>query len=162
MALGLGSNLGNRYQNLYSAIIQLELDGVVFNSIVSSIYETEPWGKAEGNNFLNLVVLGNTDYLPNELLRYTQQLEFKMGRTSKGNGYSPRIIDIDILLYGEMVIQSEDLIIPHPKLLERKFVLIPFNEIAPDLKIAGTDWTIQQALQSCKDHCKVYLVNLGE
>lgn len=162
MALSLGSNLGDRYQYLYSAIIQMELDDVITNTIVSSIYETEPWGNITGNNFLNVAVIGTTNYQPLELLNYCKQLEIQLGRTEKGESYSPRTIDIDILLYDDIIWNTPELKIPHPKMLQRNFVLIPLNEIAPQLKIPTVNMTVYQALQKCTDQAKVKRLSIDE
>ena len=133
--LGIGTNLGDRAANLHCAVEQInEQAGHVL--ACSSFIETEPWGFASDNAFLNAVVEIDTHHTPHELLRITQTIEREMGRTHKSVGgvYSDRIIDIDILLYEDLVINEPDLTIPHPLMWQRKFVYDPLLEIAPHLK----------------------------
>ena len=127
--LALGSNLGNREDNLDMA---LKLLGQRMKVVkVSSIYDTEPVGKTDQPRFLNLVCEVSTRLTPEGLLALAKGIEFKMGRHSKSG--EPRTIDVDILLYGDKVLKTEDLEIPHPKMGERLFVLVPLAEIAPDI-----------------------------
>ena len=133
--LGIGTNLGDRTANLSRAVALIdEQAGHVL--ACSSFMETEPWGFASDNAFLNAVVEIDTPHTPHELLLITQEIEREMGRSHKSiNGlYSDRIIDIDILLYGEENINEPDLIIPHPLMWQRDFVIEPLLEIAPHLK----------------------------
>jgi 2-amino-4-hydroxy-6-hydroxymethyldihydropteridine diphosphokinase len=133
--LGLGTNLGDRKNNLLRAVEHInEQAGHVL--ACSSFIETAPWGFSSDNTFLNAVVEIDTPHSPRELLRITQAIEREMGRTHKSiNGhYSDRIIDIDILLYGDEKINDPDLIIPHPLMWQRNFVYEPLWEIAPHLK----------------------------
>ena len=133
--LGIGTNLGDRKTNLTHAVELInEQAGRVL--ACSSFVETEPWGFESDNAFLNAVVEIDTLHSPHELLRVTQEIERAMGRTRKSiNGnYSDRIIDIDILLYEEVIIDDADLIIPHPLMWKRSFVYEPLWEIAPYLK----------------------------
>ena len=133
--LGIGTNLGDRSDNLQSAVNLInEQAGHVL--ACSSFIETEPWGFSSDNAFLNAVVEIDTQYSPHELLRSTQEIERSMGRTHKSvNGvYSDRIIDIDILLYGDLTVNDSELIIPHPLMWQRRFVYEPLLEIAPHLK----------------------------
>ena len=132
--LGIGTNLGDRAANLHCAVEQInEHAGHVL--ACSSLIETEPWGFASDNAFLNAVVEIDTPCTPHELLRITQTIEREMGRTHKSIGgvYSDRIIDIDILLYEDLVINEPGLTIPHPLMWQRKFVYEPLLEIAPHL-----------------------------
>ncbi|MDP4240171.1 MAG: 2-amino-4-hydroxy-6-hydroxymethyldihydropteridine diphosphokinase [Bacteroidota bacterium] len=131
--LGLGTNLGNKAQNLHNAVTALQDEtGRVLG--VSSYYTSKPWGFKSENMFLNAVVLVETSLQPLDLLAKTQEIERKLGRTSKSaDGYSDRVIDIDILMYDNRIIDLPDLKIPHPLLATRDFVLIPFAELAPDL-----------------------------
>lgn len=128
--LGLGSNLGDREANLREAL-QL-LSRKVAIEQVSSIYETEPIGYQEQPWFLNLACRGLTQLKPSELLSFVKEIEKQLGREPSFPN-APRPIDIDILFYGEQIINSKDLIIPHPRLSERAFVLIPLAEISPGL-----------------------------
>lgn len=131
--LGLGTNIGNKRKNMVTAAALLaERTGDVLS--LSSFYETEPWGFASENTFLNAALELETDCSPMELLRLTQQIEREMGRTQKSDGsYHDRIIDIDILLYGNEVVHHEDLVVPHPLMQQRLFVMQPLAEIAPSL-----------------------------
>lgn len=127
--LGLGSNMGDRQENLDKALEYLSQR--LRMGKVSSIYDTEPVGNANQPRFLNMVCQAYTRLAPEGLLSLAKGIESKMGRTGKSG--SPRSIDIDILLYGEQVVETPELFIPHPKMMERAFVLIPLAEIAPDV-----------------------------
>lgn len=131
--LGLGTNIGNKRKNMVTAAALLaERAGDVLS--LSSFYETEPWGFASENIFLNAALELETACSPMELLHLTQQIEREMGRTQKSDGsYHDRIIDIDILLYGNEVVHHEDLVVPHPLMQQRLFVMQPLAEIAPSL-----------------------------
>ncbi len=131
--LGLGTNLGDKPKNLNDAIVQLSLEvGSVIGQ--SEFYASEPWGFTSENSFLNAVVLMETSFPPFELLDKIKETEKRMGRKSKTETvYTDRIIDIDILLYDNLIIDQPTLKIPHPHMAERDFVLIPLAEIAPDL-----------------------------
>ena len=126
--LGLGSNMGDRQENLDKALDFLSQR--VRMGKISSVYDTEPVGNPEQPRFLNLVCQAYTRLEPAGLLALAKGIESKLGRTGKSN--APRPIDIDILLYDEQVIETPDLTIPHPKMTERAFVLIPLAEIAPE------------------------------
>lgn len=134
--LSLGTNLGDKEHNLVSAIKEIERRiGPV--RAQSAFLTTEPWGFESENTFLNAAVRVKTELSPNALLRVTQQIERKMGRTQKSSVdpqqskviYHDRIIDIDILLYDDLHINTKKLTIPHPHMHERNFVLIPLKEI---------------------------------
>ena len=138
--LGIGTNLGNREAHLREAVKNIEEQaGHVL--ACSSFIETEPWGFTSDNAFLNAVVMVDTPHSPHALLHITQKIERTMGRTHKSvNGvYADRIIDIDILLYGDVTISDEALTIPHPLMWQRQFVYEPLLEIAPHLKPHGED-----------------------
>ena len=128
--LGLGSNLGDKEENIRKAI---ELIGLRVGLVArqSSLITTEPWGFESDNQFVNAAVLSMTELSPREVLRATQKIEREMGRSNKsvGGNYSDRIIDIDILLYDELRVDEPDLQIPHPLMLKREFVMIPLREI---------------------------------
>ena len=132
--LGLGSNQGDREQLMAQAI---ELLSVALGAPVSlsSTIETEAWGFVSPNPFLNMVACFSTDVPPMELLQITEDVERRLGRKTKSVGgvYSDRPIDIDILFYGDKIISTERLTVPHPRLHERLFVLAPLAEIAPHL-----------------------------
>lgn len=140
--LSLGTNLGDKEHNLLSAITEIERRiGPV--RAQSAFLSTEPWGFESENTFLNAAVCVETELSPNALLRVTQQIERDMGRTEKStiNGqpstvtYHDRIIDIDILLYDDLHINTPKLTIPHPHMYERDFVLIPLREIIPQKEL---------------------------
>lgn len=128
--LSLGTNLGDKRKNIAEAIKNIgELVGDVVRQ--SALYETEPWGFRSDNRFVNAAVCVDTQLSPRQLLEVTQRIEREMGRTLKSDGgeYHDRIIDIDILLYGDLHIDEPDLKIPHPLMHERDFVMTPLNEI---------------------------------
>lgn len=130
--LGLGSNLGNKKENMIAAV-GLLAERVGSISALSSMYETEPWGFDSENTFLNAAVVMNTSLTPVELLYVTQEIEKEIGRISKSNGvYHDRLIDIDIILYDNLVMHTPALTLPHPFMQDRLFVLEPLNEIAPE------------------------------
>ncbi|MFC2012551.1 2-amino-4-hydroxy-6-hydroxymethyldihydropteridine diphosphokinase [Chloroflexota bacterium] len=128
--LCLGSNMRNRQANLDKAIELLSQR--LKMGQVSSIYDTEPVGNTDQPRFLNLVCQGLTRLAPKELLILAKGIELKLGR-APGTHHAPRPIDIDILFYGDQVVNTKELVIPHPRLTERAFVLVPLIEIAPDL-----------------------------
>ena len=127
--LALGTNLGDKNINLLIAIAFIaERIGVL--SAISSVYESEPWGFNSENSFLNMVVKVETTLLPEDLLHATQAIEKTMGRTQKTEtSYQDRVIDIDIILYDDLVYESEELRIPHPLSRQRPFVWTPLTEI---------------------------------
>lgn len=141
--IALGSNLGERLQHLARA---RELMGeFVHISAESSVYETPPWGVVDQPRFLNQVVRGSTALAPLHLLNSLKAVERQMGRV-KGVRYGPRIIDLDILLYGRRVINYKRLQVPHPRMLERAFVLVPLAEISPDLIVPGANHAAAELL----------------
>lgn len=128
--LGLGSNLGDRRGNIYRAV-ELIADSVGTVVRMSSLYDTEPWGFSSDNMFVNAAVCVETRLTPREVLVATQTIERRMGRIEKsvGGQYHDRVIDIDILMYDDLHIDTPDLHIPHPLMHERDFVMCPLNEI---------------------------------
>ncbi len=145
--LGLGSNLGERRDNLERALTflsqRLRLEKV------SSIYDSEPVGDINQPRFLNLACQMSTTLPPGGLLALAKGIEAKMGRT--GGSGAPRIIDIDILFYGNQVIKTPELVIPHPRLNERAFVLVPLVEIAPELVHPVNGKTVKELLAAQKE-----------
>lgn len=128
--LALGTNLGDRPANLRAAIDSLAPQVRV--EAESNIYETPPWGFLEQPAFLNMALRAKTDLPPADLLTFLKQLEARLGRIPTfRNG--PRLIDVDILFYDDLILNTPPLIIPHPRLHERDFVLVPLADIAPDL-----------------------------
>ncbi|MFZ9028008.1 MAG: 2-amino-4-hydroxy-6-hydroxymethyldihydropteridine diphosphokinase [Crocinitomicaceae bacterium] len=130
--LALGSNLGDRFEHLQAAIRSLDEFMVIHD--VSSIYETPPFEMKAEQDFLNLCLRGETELEPHYLLKECKRIEAEKGRFKDPSkrGYQSRPIDIDIVFYGDLIITTDDLIIPHPELIKRNFVLTPLNEIAPD------------------------------
>lgn len=152
--LGLGSDLGDRLHNLSEAVKMMEIEvGSLIRS--SSVYETEPWGFSGENRFLNMVVKMDTELDPAELLNRILEIESAMGRVRYDKKYVSRIIDIDILFYGSRVSNSGMLKIPHPRLHQRKFVLVPLNEIAPGLIHPVSSLPVSRLLSQCPDPCSV-------
>ena len=129
--LGLGTNLGDKEANLRTAIYKLQ-ERIGKQVSLSSFYETAPWGFESDHSFLNAAIGLETSLSPIEILHITQEIEKELGRTQKSvNGsYSDRLIDIDILLYDNLVLQTPELTIPHPLMTERDFVMKPLIEIA--------------------------------
>jgi 2-amino-4-hydroxy-6-hydroxymethyldihydropteridine diphosphokinase len=134
--LGLGSNLGDRRNNLLSALRLL--DGMEEMDIleVSSVYETKPWGVDEQPDFLNLVALVATCRDPRGVLAACAEVEEELGRV-RAERWGPRVIDVDILLYDDLELEEEDLVIPHPRMLERDFVMVPLLELGPRVPLPG-------------------------
>jgi 2-amino-4-hydroxy-6-hydroxymethyldihydropteridine diphosphokinase len=144
--LGLGSNLGNRQKNLDMALELLSQRLQIKK--VSSIFETEPMGNTDQPKFLNLVCQVQTILQPEGLLTLGKGIELKMGRAAVHEKDSPRIIDIDILLYGDLVMTTEKLTIPHPRLTEREFVLAPLADIAPEAVHPVNGKTVKELLKA--------------
>ena len=151
----LGSNLGDRLAQLREASRQLQQEGIkVLNE--SSIYETAPWGKENQDWFLNVVLQLETSLSSNDLLGRCLSIEEKMGR-KRTEKWSQRIIDIDILYYKDEVSDSEDLILPHPGIPDRRFTLIPLDELAPEEIHPVLRQTQKELLANCTDQlaCKL-------
>jgi GTP cyclohydrolase-4 len=145
--IALGTNLGDRRANLLDAISQLRQKVVVEQ--VSSVYETEPAYVTDQPRFYNMVLRGHTPLEPDELLRFLKSVERRMGRERKLR-YGPRPIDLDILAYADLQLETPDLTIPHPRIAERAFVLAPYAEIAPDLILPDQQHRIAELWQQLK------------
>lgn len=143
--LALGSNLGDRLANLKQAVTSLSPQVDV--KARSRVYETPPWGHTDQPVFLNMVLKGNTYLEPEQLLKHLKRLEVALGRVpSFQNG--PRLIDMDLLFYDDVVRDTPPLSLPHPRLHERGFVLVPLNDIAPDLVHPTLGRTVNEMLAS--------------
>lgn len=145
--ISLGSNMGSKRENLAQAVELISnIPGVKLKNR-SSLYETEPWGKTDQDKFLNQVIEIETSLPPRELLKELQDIEINMGRQRKEK-WGPRIIDLDILLYGNEVLDDPQLTIPHPRMRERLFVLVPLAEIGADLRFPDNGATVREVLSS--------------
>jgi len=146
--VGLGSNQGDREAFLGRALRLLTEEGAVLEDL-SSLYRSEPW-RTGGPWFLNGVARLWVPWDPMGLLRCCEETERRLGREGKGD-LAPRNVDLDILVYDDRVLRTEDLALPHPRLAERRFVLVPLAEIDPGLVIPGTGRTVSEMLASCTD-----------
>jgi 2-amino-4-hydroxy-6-hydroxymethyldihydropteridine diphosphokinase len=151
--LSLGSNLQDRAKNLADAIAALREASVCVQK-VSSIYETEPVDYLDQPWFLNCVAQAETELEPLPLLRALREIEAAMG-SKKLIAKGPRLIDIDILLYGDQTVNTPELQVPHPRMLQRRFVLVPLVEIAPDLRHPSWRATVEQVLARTADQSRV-------
>jgi 2-amino-4-hydroxy-6-hydroxymethyldihydropteridine diphosphokinase len=152
--LGIGTNLGNRKANLRKAREMIgEHIGRIWNS--SSVYETAPWGFEAENDFLNMVIEVETNLSPSEIMKKIAGIESKLGRERDQDRYSSRVIDIDIVLYDDLAINENGLKIPHPLMHERKFVLVPLCELAPDMIHPVLEKSMSVLLEECRDRSKI-------
>jgi len=148
--LSLGSNQGDRLTNLEFGLRQIKQLGLVVEN--SSIYETEPWGKADQPLFLNLVCRLKCDVSdPLTLLDLLKSIERAAGRTDSDEQWGPRPLDIDILFIGDMVFRSDRLTVPHLLLHQRRFVLMPLSEMKSNLVHPELKLTIEELLKQCRD-----------
>ena len=152
--LSLGSNLGRREQHIEEALklIQSRIGGT---ENVSRLYESEPWGFSSVYRFCNCCLAIRTTIDPLLLMDLLLEIEQALGRSREGTGYSDRVIDIDMLLYGESRLDHPRLTVPHPSMGDRRFVLAPLAEIAPELIHPVTGSSISRMLQECADQSKV-------
>lgn len=151
--LGLGSNVGDRAENLRSAARLIEKNvGKIARK--SHFYETQPWGKTDQDPFYNQVIMVNTTLEPRDVLEKLSRIERELGRERKEK-WGPRVIDLDILFYGKWVVRDKGLEIPHPEIQNRAFVLVPMMEIAGDFEHPVLHTAIDELYMDCKDESVV-------
>jgi len=155
--IGIGSNLGEPVHNCDVAIRAMMADRRNRVVEVSPFYRTEPVGKKDQGWFVNAVAALETSRSPRELLEFIQTVEHEMGRERKEK-WGPRIIDLDILFYNDQVVRGENLVVPHPRLHERRFVLTPLNDIAPGLRHPLLDKSVAELLSELPEGEKVILL----
>lgn len=157
--ISLGSNVGDREQQIAAAIQALGAKGI---GIVrqSSIYSTEPVDVATQSWFLNCVLEAETDLMPRQLLRVFHEIENELGRKHTVRR-GPRVIDLDILLYGSSVIRTPELEVPHPRMNQRRFVLVPLAEIAPALRHPIENKSVEELLAETEDRSVVHRCKAG-
>lgn len=158
--LSLGSNLGDRRANIHRALVQLEAQGVR-RVRVSSLYKTEPVGYKAQPWFLNCVAEVETDLMPLQLVQRCRAVERKLGRRLGPRG-GPRLIDVDILLYENAVVRSAEVTIPHPRMAERRFVLVPLGELAAQARHPVTQQTVADMLHETPDQSQVVKLKVHE
>lgn len=152
--LQTGSNIGDRFAYLIYAIQSLQKLGINIHQ-KSHIYESEAWGFS-AETFLNQIIAATTSLTPNELLQLIKKIELKSGRISSNPlHYSDRTLDIDILYFNDQIVDQPNLKIPHPKIQDRRFVLLPLHEIMPHLKHPKLQQTTESLLTQCTDKGKV-------
>ena len=157
--LALGSNLGDRAGTLASAVEQLRASVTIDR--VSAVYETAPMYVTDQPAFLNMAVRGLTTLPPWELLRFVKRIEAVLGRTEGGERFGPRPIDIDILMYGSLVMFAPELQIPHPRIAERAFVLCPLADIAADVRHPALGLTVADLLATVPERDTVLRIADG-
>ena len=153
-----GGNIGNRIKNLESAATKIEKEvGKILQS--SSVYETAAWGVTDQQAFLNQVLEVETTLTPQDLLSVILSIEKQLGR-ERLQRFGPRTIDIDILFYNDEIISTETLSVPHPEMQNRRFVLVPLNEIAETIIHPILNKPVNQLLQECKDELEVSIYSV--
>jgi len=157
--LGIGGNIGNKQVNFDKVykIIRNVLGEITKSS---SVYETSPWGFEANENFWNQVLLIETEYSPNELLQKIHEIENSFGRKRESGKYSSREMDIDILYFDNREIETESLKLPHPRIPQRLFVLVPLTEIAPNFMHPALQLTSIQMLENCTDDSDIKKLEL--
>ena len=159
--LGLGSNQGNREMMLAKALDFLSREGCNIVT-VSSLYETEAWGYNSDHSYLNLCTFAVTTLEPHAVLDLLLKAEKILGRVREGTGYTDRPIDIDLLYYDDLVMESPELVLPHPRIYGRNFVLFPLAEIAPDLVDPRKEVTVADLLKLCNDESVIRKLALNK
>ena len=158
--LGIGSNLGDRKLNLKKAIDIIELHEGVKVEAVSKVYETEPWGPVEQDKFLNCVVKILTSLSPRELLSMAKQTEAHLKRVPTVR-WGPRTLDVDVLIVDGLEVDDETLTVPHPRMWERAFVLVPLSDVEPEM-LAPDGSALREYVERLPDLDEVNLFNTGE
>lgn len=137
--LGIGTNIGDRIQNIKDALDAIAHLPSTTVTKISSVYETEPWGYTEQDNFYNICIEIETGLSPNGILGACLGIEAALGRVRTFR-YAPRVIDIDVLLYNDLKLDSQELTVPHPRIGERAFVLVPLKDVLPEMKTGNADY----------------------
>ena len=156
-SITLGSNIGNKIFNIKKAIDYVSKSVEVKR--ISNYYETEPWGYTSKNSFVNAGIIIETISPPEELLVFLKQIEKKMGRVRTEGGYQDRIIDLDIMTFDHVKLNTINLVIPHPKIAERKFSIVILKDLFFDEVIPGLNKSAQELLHQCEDKLKVQIIN---
>ena len=160
--LGLGSNMGDRYQNLKKGIHQLNDHPHIWVTDQSHVYQSPAMYQTDQDEFYNMVVEIDTNLIPIDLLIEIKKIEIKAGRILESKKNMPRILDIDILAIGDLQIQSASLEIPHPGISERKFVLKPWSDIAPKFTLSNSSQTVSDLLENTADFSEVRMILILE
>ena len=155
--LSLGSNIGDRESNLAQATMALSFQYEIYNVASSAYYKTDPLYNTDQPDFLNSVVRCETTMKPFIFFDVIKKIEKMLGKKVSKKNNQPRIIDIDIIFFGNSNIETEELNIPHPSFQFRKFVLIPLQELEPDFKVPNTNIYIKDLIQNCVDKSNVKL-----
>ena len=156
-SITLGSNIGNKIFNIKKAIDYVSKSVEVKR--ISNYYETEPWGYTSKNSFVNAGIIIETICPPAELLVFLKQIEKKMGRVRTEGGYHDRIIDLDIMTFDHVKLNTTNLLIPHPKIAERKFSIVILKDLFFDEVIPSLNKSALELLQQCEDKLKVQMIN---
>ncbi len=150
----LGGNLGDKAKIFGDARFLLEESvGLIIDK--SAVYETEPWGFESDDLFWNQVLVIDTKLEPQAVLRNTKKIEAEIGRIRKAEQYVSRLIDIDLLFYDDLILQTEELEIPHPRMIDRRFVLVPLLEVASQKSHPVFEKSIEELLAACSDQLAV-------
>ena len=157
VSIALGSNLGDKKENINRAICLIKQFSTVTKQ--AKLYITEPWGYNTKNHYLNTGVTIETKYSPFQLLKKLKEIEKKMGRIKLSDVYEDRIIDLDILTFDNLKISTKELIIPHPKIAERKFSIVILKDLFFDEVIPSLNKSALELLQQCEDKLKVQMIN---
>ena len=156
-SITLGSNIGNKIFNIKKAIDYISKSVEVKR--ISNYYETEPWGYTSKNSFVNAGIIIETICPPGELLVFLKKIEKKMGRIRLEGEYQDRIIDLDIMTFDHVKLNTINLVIPHPKIAERKFSIVILKDLFFDEVIPGLNKSAEELLHQCEDKLKVQMIN---